>query len=590
MKKPDYEKIRKHVYRRCNDMFTAFDRRKKILLEAAREFKPLAVPGLELGVEQIADGWHFDDDHRMLTTLPVQILRKSAGGFLANLTSPSRQWFDLLSSKSEKTDHAVEIALDKLREATEKTFQRTNAYAQIYKMFEDVMWAGFSCMIVNEDEENVCSFQTLRIGTYALDIDDQKGMVNRVARRFAWTPEYILDKFGPDATPQYVKDLCKKGSNRRLEIWNLIEPNPQGFNRKFDPIEKDGKKVVEEENEYRSFYFIKGAGATDKRGGDRAGILKIAGYTHNPIIAPRLDYEQGDVYGLGRGIDGLYNARGVQTFKADELRIDGVRAQQPVVATAEFKNRISLGRKGVNIAKQGEQVKDRVVPIFSVLPDASDTRQCLLESKEELEQLFYVDAFAVIDSQKNNPGVKTATEVEYLKTENLAKLGAITINLNIEMLEPMVRTVCKYTYERDTMTLTDEHRQILEENGALNGLEIEYVSQIALAQKAGALTSVQQYVAFAGTLAAMKQDPMDNPADNLDTDATLKLVGQMLNVPEIVNKDAKDVEKKRAAMAQAAAEEKRMAETGALVDAAKQIGEIPLDKAHVGGALAEGLK
>lgn len=585
----DYQKYRKHVYRRCSDMFTAFERRKSILLETAREFKPLAVPGLELGVEQIADGWRFDDDHRMLTTMPVQILRKSASGFLANLTSPARQWFDLLSSKSEKTEHAVELALDKLREATEKTFQRTNGYAQCYKLFEDIMWAGFGCMIISEDKENICTFQTLRIGTYALDIG-KNGLVNRVARRFAWTPEQILETFGPDWTPEYVKELVKKGSVKRLEIWNLIEPNPQGFNRKFDPIEKDNAKVVDEADEYRSFYFMKGAGPVDRRNGEKAGILRIAGFAHNPIIAPRLDYEQGDVYGLGRGIEGVYNARGVQTFKADELRIDGVRAQQPVVATSDFKNRIQLGRKGVNIAKQGDQVKDRVVPIFSTLPDASDTRQCLLESKEELEQLFYVDAFAVIDSQKNNPGVKTATEIEYLKTENLAKLGAITINLNIEMLEPMVRTVCKYTYDHDERTLTDEHRQTLEEAGVLGGLEIEYVSQIALAQKAGALTSVQQYIAFAGTLAAMKQDPTDNPADNIDTDATLRLISQMLNVPEIVNKDEKTVKNIRAGIAAALKQERQVAEAGAVIDAAKNLGEIPLDGAHVGGALAEGLK
>lgn len=585
----DYQKVRKHVYRRCNDMFTAFDRRKKILLETAREFKPLAVPGLELGVEQIADGWHFDEEHRMLTTIPVQILRKSASGFLANLTSPARQWFDLLSSKNGKMEHNVELALDKLREATEKTFQRSNGYAQCYKLFEDVMWAGFGCMIVSEDKENICKFQTLRIGTYALDIG-KDGLVNRVARRFAWTPEQILETFGPDWTPEFVKELVRKASTKRLEMWNLIEPNPQGFNRKFDPIEKDGVQLIDESNEYRSFYFLRGSGQNDRRHGEKAGILSVAGYTHNPIIAPRLDYEHGDVYGMGRGIEGVYNARGVQTFKADELRIDGVRAQQPVVAVGDFKNRIQLGRKGVNITKQGDQVKDKVVPIFHTLPDASDTRQCLLESKEELEQLFYVDAFAIIDSQKNNPGVKTATEIEYLKTENLAKLGAITINLNIEMLEPMVRTVCKYTYEHDERTLTDEHRQTLEEAGVLSGLEIEYVSQIALAQKAGALTSVQQYIAFAGQLAGMKQDPTDNPADLLDTDATLKLVGQMLNVPEVVNKNEKDVAKKRDAISKAAANQQRMVETGALVDAAKNIGEIPIDNSHVGGALAEGLK
>ena len=586
----DYHKIRKYAYGRCKDMFTVFDRRKNILLETAREFKPLAVPGLELGVEQIADGWHFDEDHRMLTTIPMQTLRTSAGGFLANLTSPARQWFDLLSSKSGKTGHEVEMALDKLREATEKTFQRTNAYTQCYKLFEDILWAGFGCMIISEDEQNICSFQTLRIGTYALDIG-KDGLVNRVARRFAWTPEQIIDTFGVEWTPEYVKDLAKKGSAKRLEIWNLIEPNPHGFNRKFDPIEKDDAKVVDETFACRSFYFMKGAGAVDRRNGEKAGILRIAGFTHNPIVAPRLDYEQGDVYGLGRGIDGIYNARGVQTFKSDELRIDGTRAQPPVVTAAEFKNRIQLGRKGVNVSKQGEQVKDRVVPIFTNLPDASDTRQCLLESKEELEKLFYVDAFAVIDSQKNNPGVKTATEIEYLKTENLAKLGPITINLNIEMLEPMVRTVCKYTFDDAKNSIfTDEHRKALIDNGIIEGLEIEYVSQIALAQKAGALTSVQQYISFAGNLAAMKNMSLDNPADNLDTDAALRLVGQMLNVPEVVNRSEKDVKARRDKVAAEMQKQAKLVETGAMADAAKNIGEIPLDKEHVGGAIAEGLK
>lgn len=584
----DFREIRKHAYRRCNDMFTRFQRRKGILLEAAREFKPLAVPGLELGVEQIADGWRFDDDHRMLTTLPVQILRRSASGFLANLTSPARQWFDLRpATGGEKLEHGVKVALNNLKTATEKTFQRANAYAQCYKMFEDVMWAGFSCMIVSEDAERTCSFQTLRIGTYALDIG-RDNMVNRVARRFAWTPEQIIEEFGEDETPEYVKDLAKKGSTKRLELWNLIEPNTQGFARKFDPAAKAAD--VDESFEYRSIYFMKGAGREDKRQGEKCGILRVAGFRHNPIIAPRLDYEQGDVYGLGRGMDGIYNARGVQTFKSDELRITGVRSQQPVVATAEFKNRIQLGRKGVNIVKTGEQVNNRVVPIFQTLPDAGDTRQCIIESKEELEQLFYVDAFAVIDSQKNNPGVKTATEIEYLKTENLAKLGAITINLNIEMLDPLVKTVCKYTFDNDKTTLTDEDRDILANSGIINGVEVEYVSQIALAQKAGALTSVQQYVAFAGTLAAMKQDATENPADLIDCDATLKLIGQMLNVPETVNKDDKDVKAHRDAVKAAMEKNAQMQQVAAMAAAAKQVGEIPTDKAHVGGAIAEGLK
>lgn len=584
----DFQAIRKHAYTRANRMFTTFDRRKGILLETAQEWYPLAVPGLELGVEQISDGWKFDDDHRMLTTIPLQLLRKSADGFLANMMSPARPWFDFKLSGSGKTSHEQLLALDNFKKATERMFQQSNAYRAAYKIFTHLILAGFGCMIISEDDKRGVHCETLRLGTYALDIDAH-GFVNRVARRFAWTPEQILDTFGPDWTPEYVKDMVKRGVDKRLEVWNLIEPNPQDFNRKFDPLEKNGTDIFDKSFEFRSFYFLKGAGAKDAKGGEKMGILRLTGFKHNPIIAPRLDYEQGDIYGLGRCIDGLYNARGTQTFKADILRIVGLNGQPPVVATADLKNRIQLGRKGITIVKSGDQAKDRVVPVFAQPPRADDARQSFLDSKAELESLLYVDAFAVIDNQKNNPGVKTATEIEYLKTENLAKLGAIYIDLNVEMFDPMVRTIASYVFDK-AAALEDGDRKTLADSGVLNGFEVEYVSQIALAQKAGALTSVQQYVSFCGNLAQMKANAVDNPIDNIDTDKTLRLVGRMMNVPEEVNRSEKDVKEGRDALTEKLANQEKLAQVPGMAAAAKQIGEIPVDKMHIGGAIAEGLK
>lgn len=586
----DFKAIRKHAYTRANRMFEAFDRRKDLLLEVAREWNPLLVPGLELGVEQIADGWKFDDDHRMLTTVPLTLLRKSAGGFLANMMSPSRPWFDFqISNSGIEASHEELLALNEFKAETERSFQQSNAYAAGYKIFEHLLCVGFGCMLVNANAEGEIFCETLRIGTYALDIDDVTGRVNRVARRFAWTPEYILHTFGEEWTPESIKELVKKGSTKRVEIWNLIEPNPQGFDRKFDPLEKDGNGITDERNAYRSIYFLKGAGSSgDKSGdryGDKCGILRMTGFLHNPIVAPRLDYEQGDVYGLGRCIDGLYNARGVQTFRGDTLRITGLRGQPPVVVTGDFKNRVQLGRKGVNIVKNGDQASGKVVPVFTQLPDAKDTRDSFYESKAELEELLYVDALAVIDAQKNNPGVKTATEIEYLKTENLSKLGAIYINLSNEMFDPIVRTIANYTFDAPNR-LKDEAKETLIKSGVLNGFQVEYVSAIAIAQKAGALTSIQQYVQFCGNMGAMDQ----SVSDNLNKDKTLRLVGRMLNVPEEVNNDEKEVEKIRAARAAAAEQQAQMAQAAEMAAAAKQIGDIPIDENHLGGGIAEGLK
>lgn len=583
----DYKKVRKQVYSRAQKMFAAFDRRKDMLLEVAEEWYPLGVPALKLKPENIADGWEFDDDHRMLTTLPLQALRKSASGFLSNMMSPARPWFDFQFKRTE-INHEQLLALNNFKKETEKLFQSSNAYVQAYKLFEHLLWAGFGCMIVssNDDDEVIC--QTLRIGTYALDIDDSTGRVNRVARRFAWSAEKILQIFTPDNTPDYIKELAEKGDTKRIEIWNLIEPNPKGFSRRFDPIEKDDQNVVEESFAYRSIYFIKSGSGNSDKFGERAGILRATGFYHNPIIAPRLDYEYGDIYGIGRCMDGNYSAKALQTFKSDELRIGGVRAQPPVVSTPDLKNRIQLGRKGITIVKAGEQAKDRVVPVFTNPPDADDTRRNFAETKAELESLLFVDAFAVIDAQKNNPGVKTATEIEYLKTENLGKLGAIYVNLAGEMFDPLVKTLANYAYDGDGITVDDKKK--LKESGVLDGFGIEYVSQIALAQKAGALSSVQQYVQFCANMAQMKSNSIDNPIDNIDTDRTLRLIGQMLNVPEEVNHDEQEVAKTRSAKENALMMQRRAEAESRFVEAAKQIGEIPTDKAHVGGMLAEGMK
>ena len=595
----DFNKVREHVAKTAKRMFATFEKRREALLDTCYEFYPLGVPGLKLGVEELADGFEFDEDHRMLTLMPLQMLRKSAAGFNSNLTSPARSWFELQlpdNMANGEASHEQLKALDALKQAAEKTLSGSNAYTQIYKLYEHLLCVGFGCMLISEDSEQVIHCQTLRIGTYALDVDE-KGRVCRVARRFAWTPQHILEEFGEEWTPDDIKEQCKKGATRRIEVWNLIEPNPQGFSRHFDPLEKDGANVVEETFAFRSFYVLRGGGGRADRS-DKHGVLRVTGYAHNPIIAPRLDYENGDVYGIGRCMELIYNARGAQTFKADELRISGMRAEPPVVAGSEFRDNIKLGRGGVNITETGDQRTGMVTSIFQQLPDGQDARQCLEESKNEIMEALYVDAFAVIDSQKNNPGVKTATEIEYLKSENLGKLGSIAVNLNLEMLDPLVRTVTEYAFDAKVQPLTDEDMatlldgsvvdkesgKVLSTDGAvINAVKIEYVSQIALAQKAGALTSVQSYIAFCGNLAAINPNAADNPVENIDRDKTARMYGRMLGVPEEVNRDPKEVEAARAAAAEALAQQAQAQQMAQTIDAADKIGSIPVDDAHAGG-------
>ena len=51
-------------------LFDTFEKRKSHLLDIAKEFYPIGRAGLERGVEELADGFIYDEDHRMLTTAP----------------------------------------------------------------------------------------------------------------------------------------------------------------------------------------------------------------------------------------------------------------------------------------------------------------------------------------------------------------------------------------------------------------------------------------------------------------------------------------------------------------------------------------
>lgn len=571
----DYRFIRKHcsaVARRLMDDFDS--KRRPILTEVAREFYPIGVAGLAKGVDEVADECPYDVDRRYLTTRPMDCLRKGAAGFHGNLTSPARRWFRLrgnsFTSGEDGADDGDNGVFDRLTEATEWAFQRGGVYPMLYKLYEHCLCFGFGCMLVTRDPERIVRARTLRVGTYAMGVGED-GQVCRVARRFSWTAEQILREFGMDSTPKSVRDAAERGDGRmRWTVWNLVEPNATGDLRACDRVAQEiglGDGMV-----YRSVYWLEKANDDDPQ----SGVLEISGFSVRPIIAPRMDYELGDTYGRGRGIDGIDLARGVQSFEYDILKISGNRAQPAVIASSEFKEAgLKLGRGQVNYARFGEGRNALVVPALASPPDSGETRSCLQEAGSELADLFFNTAFATIDALKNNAGVKTATEIDALVRENMERLNPVVTNFDRELLDPLVSVVTRYTIQSGICPLDED------DLARLDGADIEYVSQIHLAAKQSQMSSLTQWIQFVGGLAQAKPQALDL----VDEDGASLAYAEMLGVPAkcITPKDAAD--EMRAARAEQAAAQTQMA---AMAEAAK-IGAMPTDVGHAGGILARGL-
>lgn len=582
LSKRNFSRIRKHCASVAKKLFDDFDlKRKGILLEVAHEFYPLGVAGLSKSVEELSDETPYDEEHRLLSTRTVDCLRKGAAGFHGNLTSPARRWFRLRMPSfangvgGEKPSQETMSSLDRLTEAVEWAMSRGNVYASLYKVYEHCLVFGFACMLVSGDPNRIVKARTLRVGTYAMGVDED-GQVCRVARRFSWTAEQIINEFGDAGVSDKVKECAKKADKKtRFIVYNLIEPNAVGDLKAYDKVAQ--ALDLDDSMVYRSVYWL-----DDGKDGDpQSGVLKISGHTIKPIVAPRMDYELGDTYGRGRGMDGLDLARGLQSFKYDILKISGETAEPSVVASSEFKDEgLKLGRGEVNYARFGEQRNALVMPTLPQAPNSKEIRVDKQEAEQELADLFFNTAFATIDALKNQAGVKTATEVDALVRENMERLNPVVTNFDKELLDPLVSVVTKYTLQARVIPLTPED---LAQMGLVN---IEYVSQIHLAAKQSQIGALDSWLQRLGSLAGAKPEMLDK----VDGDAVVDKYAEFLGVPADCLTDEETLAEIREARQAQIEQAQRLQQAQAMADAAGKAGAMPTDDAHLGGDIIKGLQ
>jgi len=574
----DFSLIAKHCRHVEGKLFDVFDKRKQLLLDVAREFYPAAIPGLSKGVDEMADGYVHDDDHRMLTTVPMDCMKRGAAGFHGNLTSPTTPWFrfklpDFMVPNGETT-HEQRKLLDDITQATRWTFSRSNAYPMLNRLYKQLLTFGFGCMVVVADKTRIARVTTLRIGTYALGVGDD-GQVDKCVRRFAWTAAQILANFGRELVPKYIID-AEKDPVKRFEVCNLIEPNATGDDRKHDPIARE--LAMSSDVVYRSLFWLKGG-----TGHKNDGFLRAIGFSVKPIVAPRMECEDGDVYGLGPGIDALDLARGCQSFKYDELNIVGRQSEPPVVATDELKDEgLRLYRGAVNYARFGEQRAAAVAPVFPNPPGPEGAREERADAAQEISRLFFNDAFSVIDAvRRGETGRMTATEVEAHVREAMQRLAPVATLFDTELLDPLVSIMAKYTVAAMPQPLTPD------ESSQLRDVDVEYVSAIHLAQKQSTIAGIQQVFDVA---AAMNKGGKPNALYRVDEDKMVVKLAELIGCPESCLKSDEEVAAAKQAQQKAMAEQEQIAKTQVAVDAAKNLGSIPLDKDHAGSVLAAAMQ
>jgi len=196
-------------------------------------------------------------------------------------------------------------------------------------------------------------------------------------------------------------------------------------------------------------------------------------------------------------------------------------------------------------------------PIYEVTPDIRGMMEDLQEIQKRIKSGLFNDLFLML--QNVQAGKMTAYEVAQRLQEGLQVLGPVIENVLSESLKPKLIRIFNIMRRR---MLIDPPPPSLKNIP----LDIEFVSMLALAQKASATGGIERLLGLVGNMAAI----FPAVKDNVNADATIREYNDLLGNPADILFGPEQVAARRASDAQAAqAEQQRQG----LLQAAQAAGQ-----------------
>jgi hypothetical protein len=478
--------------------------------------------------------------------------RTLQAGMMSGITSPTRPWFHLsVDGYDIEDDSDVTLWLAEVERRMGRVFQESNFYNSMATMWGDLGVFGTAPVLINEDYQDVIHCTNYTCGEYFVGLSD-RNVVDTLYREFTLTAKAAVQWFGYKNCSQAIQSAIDTGGNAVLQefvICHAIEPNIGRFPELKVP------KIFP----FREVYW-------ENIGSNvQGGVLRQTGLHEFNALCPRWDVTSNDAYGRSPGMDALPDIKQLQQETKRKAQAIDKMVTPPVVADVQLKNQpTSLLPGGVTYVAGVNNVG--VKPIYTVIPPVQELKDDIKEIQQRIGTIFYNDLFLMI-SQLDT--VRTATEIDSRRAEQLVMLGPVLERSNNEALSPAIERT--FGIMNRAKLFPPPPQQIQGKN-----IKVDFTSMLADAQNAVATASIERTLALAGNLVAVQPNIMDN----IDTDEAVQDYGRRLRInPKLIRSD-KDIAALRADKAKAAASQQALDATPGMAKAGKTLSET-----QVGGGM-----
>ena len=431
----------------------------------------------------------------LLDSTPTRALNLLQAGMQGGLTSPSRPWFQLtIDDPVLAVEPSVMRWLDDVKDIIFNVLSQSDIYNCLHGVYGEIGAFGIGAVLVDDDKENIVSGTLFTAGEYFVSFD-ARGEPDGFGRYLWMTVGQLVKEFGEDAVSERVRLAHReKKDGTWIKVCHLI--------------------VSDEDRETRcpwiSLYWEDG----------RRESLSVKGYFEFPVMMPRWEPVGSDFYGYGPGWLALGESKTLQELRNDFLVAQKKSIDPPIVFPASAaSDRMQVDPGTVNYASDPNNVAR---PLYQVQPDIPGQLQAMADSRNLIQQTFFGDLFLMIASLDGSTQM-TAREVDVRQEEKMQMLGPVVERLEHELLNPLIGRVYIILLRRGMIPEPPE---------ALRGraVKIEYISMLALAQKASAIGAVDRLMALTAGLASMTPEVIDK----LDSDKVLDEFVRLTAIPPVL--------------------------------------------------------
>ena len=484
---------------------------------------------------------------RIFDGTATKALRIFANGLYGHLTSPGAPWFELTTrDKALARLPQVKAWLRDTSQRMRDMLNSSNFGMAIHEVYTDLGWAGTGNLFVTEGTRRPLNFVTFAIGKICLD-ENAEGMVDAVYRLEPYTVRQIIQAWGKKAS-KTVQDKATKSPDEKIDVIHAVFPR-QDVELFYDKNSKLRRLKWGRENMPIASLYVER---------ETRNVLEVGGYMEMPYMTPRWLRDAEEIYGRSPGMDALADVKMLNEMSKTDIKAMQKIADPPLMVPDEMRlSPVRLTPGGLNYYKPGAKPEPLYVPDKITINLEYENQR-----RRAINDCFFVDLFTLLASRDKS---MTATEVLELAEEKLALLGPALGRLQVELYDPLLSRVFWILYRSGYLpAVPDELRD--------QGIEVEYISKLAMAMRAFETKAAQGALTFTGTMAGATGDP--SMWDVYDMDKINRGVAERYGTPQDWLRPESEVRKireQRQAAAQKAAQEQGMRDMAAAVPLEKKV-------------------